>query len=120
MASDQVDLSPCHRLGSRRRGRLEPQAWASLPRQLRRLGRMETEGLGHWVVRAVEPPAIQAPSPHPQGVMRAGNDRLGPLVNAARAGLAPVALTLGWGVSAPWRGQIKPITMGTRDPVWPA
>ena len=52
--------------------------------------------------------------------MRAGNDRLGPLVNAARAGLAPVALTLGWGVIAPWRGQIKPITMGTRDPVWPA
>jgi len=81
---------------------------------------MEIEGLGPVVVREGEPHDLQAPDPHPQGLMRAGNARVGPLVQASLAGLAQGALTLGWGVSAPWLGQINTIPMGTGDTVWPA
>ena len=93
---------------------------ASLTRHLLRVVLMETEFLGNVVVREVEPHELQAPYPHPQGLMMAGNDRLGHIVKASLAGLAQVALTRGWGVIAPWRGHINTITMGTRDTVWPA
>ena len=54
------------------------------------------------------------------GSMMAGQDRVGQIVKALRAGLAQVALTLGLGVITPLLGNIKTITMGTRDTVWPA
>ena len=81
---------------------------------------IEIEFLGHVVVREVEPHEIQAEYPHAKGLMMAGKDRVRQIVKASLAGLAQVALTLGLGVIAPLLGNIKTITMGTRDPVWPA
>ena len=76
--------------------------------------------MGHVVVREVESHAIQAPYPHPQGLRMAGKERVRQIVTASLAGLAQGALTLGLGVIAPLLGNIKTITRGTRDPVWPA
>ena len=81
---------------------------------------IEIEFLGNLVVREVESHEIQAQDPHPQGLMMAGKDRVRQIVKASLAGLAQGALTLGLGVIAPLLGNIKTITMGTRDPVWPA
>ena len=81
---------------------------------------IEIEFLGNLVVREVESHEIQAQDPPPQGLMMAGKDRVRHIVKASLAGLAQVALTLGLGVIAPLLGNIKTITMGTRDPVWPA
>ena len=47
-------------------------------------------------------------------------DRIRQIVKAALAGLAQVALTLGLRVIASLLGNVKTITMGTKDTVWPA
>jgi hypothetical protein len=52
--------------------------------------------------------------------MMASKDRVRQIIKASLTGLAQVALTLGLGVIAPLLGNIKTITMGTRDTVWPA
>jgi hypothetical protein len=52
--------------------------------------------------------------------MMAGKDRVRQIIKASLAGLAQVALTLGLGVIASLLGNIKTITMGTKDTVWPA
>ena len=52
--------------------------------------------------------------------MMAGKDRVRQIVKASLAGLAQVALPIGLGVIAPLLSNIKTITMGTRDPIWPA
>jgi hypothetical protein len=52
--------------------------------------------------------------------MRAGKDRVGPIVKAALAGLAQRALTLGVRVLASLLRHVETLTMGTRDTVWPA
>ena len=52
--------------------------------------------------------------------MMTGKDRVRQIVKASLTGLAQVALTLGLGVIASLLGNVKTITMGTRDTVWPA
>ena len=76
--------------------------------------------MGNLVVRQVEPHEIQAQYPHPQGLMMASKDRIRQIVKAPLAGLAQVALTLGLRVIASLLGNIKTITMGAKDTVWPA
>ena len=120
MASDHGDLITLHLLGSCRRGFLAYYALASLTRHLLRVVRIESECVGNVVVREVESHEIQAQYPHPQGLRMASKDRLRHIVKAALAGLAQVALTLGWRVIASLLGNINTITMGARDPVWPA
>src|SRR5262249_38564674 len=109
-----------HLIGERRRRLLEHHALASLTRQLRRVVLIAIEFVGHVVVREVESHAIPAQYPHPQRLMMAGKDRVRHIVKASLAGLAQGALTLGRGVIAPLLGNSKTLTMGTRDPVWPA
>ena len=119
MTSDHGDLSTLPRIGERRRELLEYSALASRTRPLLRVVLLEIACVGHWVVREVAPHARQAPSPHPQGVMRASKARLRPIVKASRAGLAQGALTLGWRVIPSLLGHSKTITMGTSDTLWP-
>jgi hypothetical protein len=91
-----------------------------LTRPLLRVVLLEIEFVGNVAVREVESHEIQAQYPHSQGLMMASKDRIRQSVKASLAGLAQVALTLGLRVIASLLGNIKTITMGARDPVWPA
>jgi hypothetical protein len=81
---------------------------------------MEREFLCHLVVREVAPHDIQAQSPHPQGLLRPGKERVRQIVTTSLAGLAQGARTLGVGVVASWLRDLKTLTPWTTDAVWPA
>jgi hypothetical protein len=81
---------------------------------------MEIEFLSHVVVREIEPHAIQAPYPQPQGLMMTGKDRVRSIVKASLAGLAQRALTLGLRVVASLLSHLKTLTPWTKDTVGPA
>ena len=81
---------------------------------------IEIEFLCNLAVREVEPHEIQARSPHPQGLMMPGKDRVRQIVKTSLAGLAQVALTLGLGVVASLLSDLKTLTTWTTDAVWPA
>jgi hypothetical protein len=95
------------------------QALASLTRHLLCVVLIEIEFLRNLVIREIEPHEIQTQDPDPQGLMMAGKDRVGQIVKASLAGLAQVALTLGLGIIASLLGNLKTITMGTKDTIWP-
>ncbi len=81
---------------------------------------MEIAFGGHGVVRQVQPQAIQAQYPHPEGLMMTGEDRVRQIVEASLTGLAQGALTLGLGIVTPLFDNLRTVTRWTLDTVGPA
>jgi hypothetical protein len=82
--------------------------------------RVEIECLGYLRMRSVQAQAVRAHNPDPQRWRRTSPHRVGSIVAVAATGLAQVALTRGLGVVTTVLGDLRAVTTGTTDPVWPA
>ena len=120
MTSDAGDLVTCDRAGSGRGRLLGDPALAPLTRQLLPVRRVELEFRGHVRMREGQAHAVQAPHPDPQRWMMTSNDRVGSIVAVAATGRAQVALPRGLGVVTTVCGDLRAVTGGTPDAVWPA
>ena len=63
---------------------------------------------------------IPTQDPTSKRLMMASTDGVSQIVETSLPGLATVALTRGWRIVAPWFGDPRALTIGTRYPVWPA
>jgi hypothetical protein len=120
VASDHGDLVTFHLIGSRRSGLLAHHALAQLTRHLLHVILIEITFVGNWVIREIEPHAIQAQYPHPKGLLMTGKDRVRHIVKPSLAGRAHIALTLGLRVVASLLRNLKTLTPWTTDTLWPA
>jgi hypothetical protein len=84
------------------------------------ISRLAIEFLGNVLVRQVEPHEIQASSPHPQGLMLTGKDRVRHIVEASLTGRPQVTLTLRRGSISALFGDCRAATSWTLDTVRPA